>query len=305
MAKRHRIQKDPPTSAFASSEAGRPARLTHTDITARGPGETADSAGHTRSSAPSRVGVRRPESDSPQSRSVRQAGGASSRRTHHPGADAACVSYHRCARHTIRHRRTSGRMCTRSSCRTLYGKYVETESVEPCGTPACPPHWERPAQSALHTEAGRRDLWAGLRPQELRELTRDQLHDDPPQASQAGGPAARIRVAPKPEVTTLPLRPARRNGSIATFGRVRHLAAHPKCDHFFLNSPATMRQLWAGGHGGPYTKSVFPPQAPQAGGQAASQRLPASLGASRPPHCAQRFGRERPLGGSTRPSSPR
>jgi len=39
-------------------------------------------------------------------------------------------------------------------------------------------------------------LHTGLRPQELRELTRDQLHDDPPQALQAGGPAATVRIEP-------------------------------------------------------------------------------------------------------------
>jgi endonuclease YncB( thermonuclease family) len=82
-------------------------------------------------------------------------------------------------------------------------------------------------------------LHTGLRPQELRELTRDQLHDDPPQALQAGGPAATVRIEPKSVVRSCSSRPARRNG-----------------------------------HGGPYTKSVFPPQAPRCSASRRAGRQP-------------------------------
>ena len=84
-------------------------------------------------------------------------------------------------------------------------------------------------------------LHTGLRPQELRELTRDQLHDDG-----NGNYAVFIqnhktaRSSHEPKPRSVPLTPEAK--AIA----LRHLAAHPKCDHVFLN-----------GHGGPYTKNVF------------------------------------------------
>ncbi len=84
-------------------------------------------------------------------------------------------------------------------------------------------------------------LHTGLRPQELRELTRSQLHDDG-----NGNYAVFIqhhktaKSAHEPKPRSVPLTPDAKEIAL------RHLAAHPKSEFVFLN-----------GKGGPYTKSVF------------------------------------------------
>ena len=84
-------------------------------------------------------------------------------------------------------------------------------------------------------------LHTGLRPQELRELTRSQLHDDG-----NGNYAVFIqhhktaKSAHEPKPRSVPLTPDAKEIAL------RHLASHPKSDFVFLN-----------GKGGPYTKSVF------------------------------------------------